>query len=631
MIIPKKTLSLGRNTNISNNNHWAKIQWKVVQKTVFKYQRNIYTASKLGQMNKIRELQERLFNSHYARLLAVRRVTQDNRGKNTAGVDGVKNIAPEKRFSLAAALKFPTKASPLRRVWIPKPGKTEKRPLGIPTIKDRALQALFKMGMEPEWEAKFEPNSYGFRPGRNCHDATKATLNFMLKGSKYVADVDIAKCFCKIDHKALLGKIGMSGKYRKQIKYWLEAGVLDDKAFSETKEGTPQGGVISPLLANIALHGLEDHLKKFVTQFDMYRPSGAKVKNSQKSDTLGVIRYADDFVILHPDRKIILACLEETNKWLADMGLEISKSKTRVTHTLKLQSDDTVELGFDGKIGFNFLGFTFKQFRTKYRSAKDTRGNPLNFKTLVYPSKEKMKSHQARLHELVLGRGKKLNQEALIKLLNPIIRGWSNYFGVSDAGTVQCLNKMDNLLYLKIRRWTKRVKGTAKKGLSFFRRIGNRKWVFATKYEDNLSLLNHMSYSNPISTYIKVNGKASIYDGNQKYWQQRLMNSHSHNSRVARLIKKQKGNCAWCDQYFQVTDIMEVDHILPKVNGGTDGLENLQLLHRHCHDQKTATDPEKPMKKKKKKKIPPKMEVLRKVPPRSCVSGKLSCTVLKQK
>lgn len=173
---------------------WRDINWKQVEKRVFKLQKRIYQASSRGDVKTLRGLQKILIKSRSARLLAVRRVTQDNKGKKTAGVDGVKSLTPTQRLNLAEKLHPNTKVNPTRRVWIPKPGKEEKRPLGIPTLYDRALQALVKMALEPQWEALFEPNSYGFRPGRSCHDAIEAIKSAIRHKAKYVLDADIAKC-----------------------------------------------------------------------------------------------------------------------------------------------------------------------------------------------------------------------------------------------------------------------------------------------------------------------------------------------------------------------------------------------------------------------------------------------------
>jgi len=566
---------------------WESIDWASVQSKVLKWQQDVYFETKSGNMKKVRFLQHKIVDSFEAKLLATKRVTQDNSGKVTAGIDGMKRLPPNKRLIMAQSLKIPTKGQPLRRVWIPKPGSDEKRPLGIPIMSDRCLQALVKLAIEPEWEAKFEANSYGFRPGRNCHDAVKAVLDSTIKGSKYVLDADISKCFDRINHDALLDKTGLKGGLRAQIKSWLKAGILDADTFSESELGTPQGGVLSPLLANIALHGLEDHLKKWISDKPIKSRTGAKIKPVRRAMSIHVIRYADDFVVMHSDKDIILGAKDEVQKFLSTVGLELSASKTRLTHTLKLNPDDTVEQGFDGKVGFNFLGFTFKQFETRHRSAKATTGELLGYKTLVFPSEKSVNKYQEKLHNLVLQQGKQLNQIALIKKLNPLIRGWASYFGTSDANTTGHLVKQDYLLYLKLRKWARRVTGTSGKGSRFWSRAGNNKWTFM---KDSVILLNHESYSNPITSYVKVKGENSPFDGNDSYWGKRMLNYPGLSARVKLLLKRQNGYCKWCRSPFEFGDGWEVDHIIPLTAGGRDELKNLQLLHRHCHDRKTAQD-----------------------------------------
>jgi len=237
-----------------------------------------------------------LISSRAARALSVRRVTQDNQGKKTAGVDGIKALTPKQRFALINKLLLSNKVKPTRRVWIPKPGTEEKRPLGIPTMHDRALQALIKLGLEPEWEARFEPNSYGFRPGRSCHDAIEAIFNAVKQKSKFVLDADISKCFDRINHDALLKKLNTYPTLRRQIRAWLKAGVMDGNKLFPTPEGTPQGGVISPLLANIALHGMEELIRDLAPKFDMKRSNNVQMARRDKIKSVSLIRYADDFV-----------------------------------------------------------------------------------------------------------------------------------------------------------------------------------------------------------------------------------------------------------------------------------------------------------------------------------------------
>jgi len=526
--------------------------------------------------------------SFEAKLLSVRRVTQDNKDKSTAGVDKVKNVSPEQRLALAKSLKIPGVASPLRRVLIPKPGKSELRPLGIPMIRDRCLQALFKLALEPEWEAKFEFNSYGCRPGRTCHDAVAAIRSFVQKRPKYVLDADIAKCFDRINHEKLLDKIGMTGKYRNQLKMWLKCGVLDNEVFAHTEVGTPQGGVISPLLANIALNGMENFCKDLIKDIPVYGSTGILVKPLRRGETLGYVRYADDFVIMHPDLKIITLIRDKLPEFLAQIGLELSPTKTRITHTLEID-ECTKETcpGLDGKPGFNFLGFYIRQHKTRHLSAHGPSKQLIGFRTLIIPSKEKQNTYQKKLHEVVLKEGKGRSQDLLIKKLNPIIGGWAKYFGKSDANMMGLLGRMDYLLYLKVRHWSKRIYKTSGKGKVAFRRVGTNKWTFAT---EKAVLIKHIDYSQPLSGYAKVNGAASPFDQDQIYWANRLTTNNTYSTRITLLLKKQKGNCNWCNSQFKHDDILEVDHIIPRAKGGKDEYVNLQLLHRHCHDSKTCLD-----------------------------------------
>jgi RNA-directed DNA polymerase len=351
---------------------WRELSWRKLEKHVYRMQKRIYRASQRGNRRQVEKLQKLLLKSEAARLLAVRRVTQDNQGKKTAGVDGVKSVPPKQRFLMVKQLhakywKHRKRPKPVRRVWIPKPGKAEQRPLGIPTMMERAKQALVKLALEPAWEAMFEPNSYGFRPGRSCHDAIGEIFLGIRYKPKFVFDADIKGCFDHIDQEALLKKLNAYPKLTHLIRGWLKAGVMEGVDFTPTERGTPQGGVISPLLANVALHGLETQ----VTQ--------AKYKGEKPI----VVRYADDFVILQTDKTEVQRAAARAAKWREGMGLRLSPSKTRITHTL-----DSCE----GNVGFDFLGFHVRQYRVgKTHTGKDTRGKPLGYRTIIRPSKEAVK------------------------------------------------------------------------------------------------------------------------------------------------------------------------------------------------------------------------------------------------
>src|SRR3990172_8293332 len=215
------------NLAVSPRYEWKTIPWREIERMVFKLQKRIYRAKIRGNVKAVHRLQRLLVNSWSTKCLAVRRVTQDNQGKRTAGVDGVKALTPPQRLAMTKQLKLNAKPQPVRRTWIPKPGTDEKRPLGIATMQDRALQTLVKFALEPEWEAKFEPNSYGFRPGRSCHDAIEAVFNSIRYQDKYVLDADIAKCFDRIDHQALLNQLATLPALRRTIRTWLKAGFMD--------------------------------------------------------------------------------------------------------------------------------------------------------------------------------------------------------------------------------------------------------------------------------------------------------------------------------------------------------------------------------------------------------------------
>ncbi|MEQ9666838.1 group II intron reverse transcriptase/maturase [Coleofasciculus sp. G2-EDA-02] len=499
------------NSDSLNTEGWKSINWRTAERYVFKLQKRIYAASRRGDVKRVRKLQKTLMRSWYNRVLSVRRVTQDNTGKKTAGVDGVKSLSPTARFELAKRLKLTRKSRPTRRVWIPKPGTDEKRPLGIPTMYDRALQAVIKAALEPEWEAAFEPNSYGFRPGRACHDAIRQIKNCLHSKAKFVLDADIAKCFDCISHESLLQNLKIKGKVRQQIKSWLKSGVIDQGAFTATSEGTPQGGVISPLLANIALHGLEERIKKEFPEMSHTMRETWFHKKGTKFKTPNLIRYADDFVVLHEDKSVVQRCREIISEWLSGIGLELKPEKTRLTHTLY------PELSEDGKAGFDFLGHHIRQYPAgKYRSNINAQGRILGFNTLITPSKKASKAHQEQV-ERIIKKHRSSPQAALIKDLNPVIRGWTSYFANSDAQTVGELSKQDHLTYLKLRRWAKRRCGNISDGhAKYWTTINGNKWVFATRTgEANpLRLLLHKEFSSSSTTFVKVKGDKSPFDGN---------------------------------------------------------------------------------------------------------------------
>ncbi|NEO17794.1 group II intron reverse transcriptase/maturase, partial [Moorena sp. SIO3F7] len=529
-----------------------------------KLQKRIYQASQRGDVRVVRKLQKTLMKSWSGKMLAVRKVTQQNKGKKTAGIDGRKALKNKQRLILVASLKIYKKPQPTRRVWIDKPGRNEKRPLGIPTIYDRALQGLTKQVLEPEWEARFEPNSYGFRPGRSCHDAIEAIFTGIARKPKWVLDADISKCFDKINHEKLLTKLNTYPSMRRLIKGWLKAGVMDEGTFSPTIEGTPQGGIISPLLANIALHGMEERINKYAEMLP-----GRKARNKQ---ALNFVRYADDFIIMHKSKEVVEECQRIIEIWLNDIGLELKPSKTKLVHTTE---------------GYDFLGFNIRQYPVGKNHSKQ------GFKTLIKPSKKRVKEHWEQLSK-VIDKYRAAPQEALIRRLRPIIKGWCNYN--RSVVSKETFKGLDNKLWNKLQRWgyrrhpnksrtwvNKKYWGTkVEKPKNPWDAPKKDNWVFMTKEDNYLPKYAKTK----IVRHVKVKETRSPFDGDLTYWNNRMAKHPEMTSQKGKLLKRQKGKCSHCGLTFKEGDLMETHHIIPRAQGGNDQLRNLELLHLHCHDEK---------------------------------------------
>ena len=531
---------------------WKALPWKKIQRGVFRLQQRIYQAERRGEYRQVHNLQRLLLCSWSARCLAVRRVSQDNRGRRTPGVDGVANLTPKQRLALIEELRHVSnwQADPIRRTYIGKRGTAEKRGLGIPTMRDRAMQKLVVLALEPEWEAKFEPNSYGFRSGRSAHDAIQAIFNYIRLKPKSILHADIEKCFDNIAREPLLDKLNAIRPIARLVRGWLEVGILDGNKILFPEAGVPQGGVISPLLCNVALHGFETALTSVSTRF-----------------RIAVIRYADDLVALCEDLETLLKVKQQAEVWLAEMGLRLKSSKTRMTHTLN---------EYEGNTGFDFLGFNVRQYRVGRYHTPTSRGRP-GFKTLIKPSKQACQRHLQDMRE-VIRQYKGAPQVALVKVLNPKIRGWAQYYRACVAkGT---FSWMDQQLSHKLYRW------------ACFRHPGKASgWSYKRYWKRKGKRLNFghgtarlVKYADtPIKRHVKVRGDKSPYDGDWLYWVQRLGRDPTKPTQVVNLLKRQKSQCGLCGLYFETEDVIEVHH------WDGDRLNNryvnLVLLHGHCHDE----------------------------------------------
>lgn len=570
-----------------NNITWGGIDWGKTQSHIRKIQGKIYKAKLSGDQKLVHAYQRLLISRLDAKLLAVRQVTVLNKGKSSAGVDKLVITTPEQRLKLAMELSLDGTASPIRRVWIPKPDRKELRPLGIPVIKDRAMQALAKMALEPEWEAVFEPNSYGFRPGRSSHDAVEAIFTAIHHHTpKWVYDADIRKCFDRIDHGYLLEKLNTFPLMKKQIGAWLNSGVMEGYANSPKShleyisEGTPQGGVISPLLANIALHGLEFHLKSFVGNLPMKPHPGSNRGRAAKEKALSIVRYADDFVLIHRNKEILDLCIEETKTWLTEVGLEISEEKSSVC---------------DVREGFLFLGFQFIMVRKPVAN---------KWKVKITPSKASQRRFLNRIREII-SRNKAVSSYHLILMLRPVIIGWGNYFKYCECK--QVFSKLTNMIFQKIRAWvfrrdTRNGRLVVKekyfpsgKVYSFYGRQHSDNWILTGSQKTKNGKLRTIFLPQlvwlPSKKHVKVKGDESPYSFNH-YWALRNLKHSPYPLREANLLVKQKNRCPICKREFNIFDssTWQVDHIEPRWAGGDDAYFNLQLLHKECHERKTADD-----------------------------------------
>ncbi|GAC1349620.1 MAG: hypothetical protein NVSMB27_24460 [Ktedonobacteraceae bacterium] len=446
----KKVLGLQHSLQALNSANQARnrLPWNALEQQVVRMQKQISQACQRGDKRAVHNLQQRLMESEAARLLAVRRVTEENQGKDTAGVDGVKSLTAQERLVMAATIHPKNwnnqPPMPMRRVWVPKAGTTERRPLAILPMIDRCKQALVKLALEPEWEARFEPHSYGFRPGRGTHDAIAAIVVAIERHPAFVFDADIEGAFDHVNQAVLLEKLQTFPTLRQAISAWLTAGVMDGNTYFSSDIGIAQGGVLSPLLMNVALHGME----AVVTE---------GIINGHIRDQPLLVRYADDFVLLHADLKELQQAVRRVKHWLATMGLQLHADKTRFTHTL---------IAYQGQVGFDFLGFNIRQ--------------ESRVKTIIAPSQDASKRHLAAIEQR-LQQLQTAPQARVIAELNPLIVGWATYYtGVVPATT---MSHYDELVEQRLINWaSKRHPGKARDWLltRYWQRVDKQRRVFTT-------------------------------------------------------------------------------------------------------------------------------------------------------
>lgn len=535
---------------------WHSIDWKRVMKFVGGLQMRIAQAEREKDFRRVARLTRNLTRSWQARALAVKKVTE-NQGKRTSGVDRVLWDSPEKKWNAISCLaRRKYRASPLRRVWIPKAGGKE-RPLGIPTLKDRAMQALYLLALEPCVECTSDPNSYGFRKGRSTHDARSQLFVALSQraSAQWILDADIKGFFDNINHTWLLNHVHMG---KRMLREWLKSGVVDKGQLLRTDDGTPQGGIISPTLANITLNGLETGLMRFLRD-------KLKTTKALTACKVNLVRYADDFVVTGASKELLDTIVKPwIVEFLRERGLTLSEEKTRIVH---------IEQGFD------FLGWNFRKYSGKL---------------LIKPSQKNVKAFYGKVKEIIATSVSRFPVKVLIQRLNPVLKGWAQY----HQGVVakQTFSKIDALIHWRLMRWGLRSHPRKSAGWvynQYWKQCGTRK-QFAVLQEDAAGGEATVPYplyrlsDMKIVRHIKVKGDYNPYHPDWLAYGEKLrvqrMGSTIWDIQRASLWFDQGGRCALCQCEIDLADEdMDDHHIVYRQLGGSDALSNRVLLHPVCH------------------------------------------------
>ena len=487
-------------TEIILREEWDKIDWNEVETSVFQLQKRIYKASISENIPALRRLQKLLLSSWRAKLLAVKQVLElPSREKAIAGIDGVKDLCSRQCWDLARDLEISPKCSAPRRLYLEELGAKEGDSIKVPTMYDRAVQALVLLALEPEWEARFDPNSYGYRPGRSLHDALKAIRLAIAPQPQYFLTVDLAPCFMMVDRVLLLDNFNTFPKLRRQLNIFLKKGAIDWNLWAKRKqhgfefERAAIGQIITPFLVNVFFQGMEDYLKK---DFEL------------TADPVKVVRYADDLVIFSTELKAVEKCRGRLDKFLEKIGLKFNDSQTYLGHTLEEFAGN--------KPGFDFQTYNIRQFPTKLKSC--------GFTSQIAPSKDEFKRHYRELADRVKSCNPK-TQGQLIARLNPIICNWSRERSFWNSSKI--FNKLDYQLHQRLWRWgIRRHPKKGKKWIAnkYWHTIGNSKWVFAAfeAGKKSIQLLKHTQFGAG-KRWHQIDPIRSPFDSDDdQYWQQRI-------------------------------------------------------------------------------------------------------------